>query len=84
MQIRGRGVEIRMVLPGETGTVRFDGCPSSKLDPRGFVGDFERVCGEIQFKRRPGSERGPCSVFASGMTQGLRLDRQKHRCAEPA
>jgi hypothetical protein len=42
------------------------------------------VCGEIQLRRRPGSERGHCSVFASGMSQGLRLDTQARRRAEPA
>ena len=40
------------------------------------------VRGEIQLRRRPGYERGRCSVFASGMSQGLRLDGQKHPCAE--
>ena len=43
---------------------------------------IERVCGEIQLRRRPGSERGRCSVFASGMSQGLRLDAQERHCAE--
>ena len=47
-------------------------------------GPTSRVCGEIQLKRRPGSERGRCSVFASGMSQGLRLDAQERHCAEPA
>jgi 1,4-dihydroxy-2-naphthoyl-CoA synthase len=30
------------------------------------------VCGEIQLKVRRGSERGRCSVLASGMNEGLR------------
>ena len=30
------------------------------------------VCGEIQLKLRRGSERGRCSVLASGMSEGLR------------
>ncbi len=32
------------------------------------------MCGEILLRRRPGSERGRCSVVASDMSQGLRLD----------
>jgi len=39
---------------------------------------------KCKLKRRPGSERGCCSVFASGMSQGLRLDAQVRHCAEPA
>ena len=40
------------------------------------------VCGEIPFKRRPGFERGRCSVCASGMSQGLQLDAEERHCAE--
>ena len=39
--------------------------------PRGFWID-EAVCGEIQLRRRPGSERGRCSVLAIGMSRGLK------------
>ena len=46
--------------------------------------DGNPVCRELQLKRRPGSERGRCSVVATGMSQGLRLDAQERRCAEPA
>jgi hypothetical protein len=42
------------------------------------------VCGEIQLRRRPESERGRCSVVASDMSQGWRLDGQERRRAEPA
>ena len=46
--------------------------------------NVDGVCGEIQLRRRPGSERGRCSVFASGMSQGLRLDGQARHRAELA
>jgi hypothetical protein len=42
------------------------------------------VCSEIQLRRRPGSERARCSVFASGMSRGLQMDRQERRRAELA
>jgi Cd2+/Zn2+-exporting ATPase/Cu+-exporting ATPase len=48
------------------------------------VGDSVLVCGELQLKRLLGSERGRCSVVASDMSQGLRLDALVRHCAEPA
>src|SRR5215469_15569642 len=37
---------------------------------------------KYKLRRRPGSQRGRCSVFASGMSQGLRLDGQERHRAE--
>ncbi len=42
------------------------------------------VCGEFQFMRQLGSERGCCSVAASDMTEGLRLEEEVRRCVDPA
>ena len=44
----------------------------------------QAVRGEIQVRRPPGFERDGCSVVASDMSQGLRLDAQERHCAEPA
>src|SRR5271157_4330044 len=42
------------------------------------------VCGEFQFMRQLGSEIRRCSVAASDMTEGLRLEEELRRCVEPA
>jgi hypothetical protein len=43
-----------------------------------------RVCGEFQFMRQLGFEISRCSVAASDMTEGLRLEEKLRRCVEPA
>jgi len=45
---------------------------------------FEGVCGEFQFMRQLGSEIRRCSVAASDMTEGLRLEEELRRCVEQA
>lgn len=57
---------------------------SAKKGARLPPGPTSRLCGEIQLKRRSGSERGRCSDFASGMNQDLRSDALEHHCAESA
>src|SRR5579863_8459522 len=42
------------------------------------------VCGESQLRRQLGSETRHCSVAASDMTEGLRLEEEVRRCVEPA
>lgn len=42
------------------------------------------VCGEFQFRRQPGSERGRCSVGASDMNRGVRSEVKRHRFSELA
>ena len=37
---------------------------------------------KYKLRRRRGSQRGRCSVFAGGMSQGLRLDGQERQRAE--
>jgi predicted phosphodiesterase len=72
---RPRRTESRAVRRGLRGIL-------SGHSHRPLVEHRKGVCGEIQLKRRRGSERGRCSVFASGMSQGLRSDRQAcHRAA---
>ena len=45
---------------------------------------IDRVCGEFQFMRQLGSEISRCSVAASDMTEGLRLEEEVRRCIEQA
>jgi len=41
------------------------------------------VCGEFQFMRQLVSEIRRCSVAASDMTEGLRLEEEVRRFVEP-
>ena len=47
----------------------------SQKPNRGYVAKYK-------LRWRSGSQRGRCSVFASGMSQGLRLDGQERHRAE--
>jgi hypothetical protein len=49
-----------------------------------LLGVPEHVCGEFQFRRQPGSERGGCSVGASDMNRGVRSEVKGHRFSELA
>ena len=49
-----------------------------------FKSLIQRVCGEFQFMRQLESEIRRCSVAASDMTEGLRLEEEVRRCVEPA